>query len=159
MADGGGGDRFVGDWVLGLKTTVLARAGAETATGGAEVAADLVPGFGWNESRWMKRLSQCGMRRWLAFFDEYDRESRPASKGDVISYIVYFSQDGKVGPMLARHFVTAVSRYHEDVGLDSPTITKLVKSFIDAYSKKVDVGGEARDTRLVCSATLVGRII
>lgn len=45
MADGDGRDRLLGDWLLGLKATVLGRAGAGSTTGGAEASANLVARF------------------------------------------------------------------------------------------------------------------
>lgn len=157
MADDRSGDRLLDDWVLGLKATVLARAGAGAATGGAEAAADLVAGSGWSEGTWKNRLSQ--VRRWLAFCDEDDRTARPASEGDVLAYIGYLSLDGRVGPVSARHYVSAVSRYHEDGGFESPTKTRLVKAVLDAYAKKVDAEGEVRDTRVGCPAGVMRRIV
>lgn len=108
MADGGGVDQFIGDWVLGFKSMVFSQAGEGSATGGAEAATNFVAGFGWSEGTWTKLLNQ--IRRWLAFRAEEDWAVIPAFEGDVIAYIGYLSLDGKVGPVSVRHFVTAVSR-------------------------------------------------
>lgn len=98
--------------MLGMKATVLAKAGVNTTTGGAEAAADLLAGHGWSDGTWTNRLSQ--IRRWLAFCDEDERTAR--TEGDILAYIGYLSLDGKGGPVSARQYFTAVSRYHEDGG-------------------------------------------
>lgn len=91
--------------------------------------------FGCSDRTWKNRLSQ--VRRCLAFFDEDGRTERPASDGEVIAYIWYLYLELKVCLMSARHYVTAVSRYHEDGGFESPTKTRFVRAVIDAYAKKI----------------------
>lgn len=112
--------------------------------------------YGWSEVKLTNRLNQ--VRRWLVFCEEDGTTAIPATEGDVLAYIGHLSLEGKVGLVSARHYVTAVSKYHEDGGFKYPTETRLVKSVLDAYAKKVDARGEVDDTRIGCSAGLMRSI-
>lgn len=105
-------------------------------------------GFGWSEGTWTIRLSQ--ILKWLGFCNENDWAARLDSEGDVISYVGYFSIDGKLGPVSVRHDARKVSRYHKDCGFEPPTKAKLVKAVLDAYYRNVYAGVE-HDT-CVCAA-------
>lgn len=111
MGSGNSGNLLRTGWQDGIRAAVLARAGFETATGGAEAAADILAEFGWAERTWTNRLAQ--VRKWLSFCEEDGRQALPAEEGDVLAYIGYLALEGWVGPRSVPQYVSAVSRYHQ----------------------------------------------
>lgn len=61
------------------------------------------------------------------FCNEEGRSVLPAGEGDVLAFIGYLSLEGRVGPTLAGQYLSAISRYHENAGYESPTKTALVR--------------------------------
>lgn len=134
-----GRDELKKMWLEGLRGVVASKTG-ETVGGrvtdcGAE-AASLLADYGWSSGTWGNRTSQ--LRKWLKFCDEEGRDPLPSQEGDVLTYTGYLSKEGRVGPVSAPQYATAVFRYHEDAGYTSPTNTSLVAQCLRAYRLRKD---------------------
>ncbi|PXF43355.1 hypothetical protein BWQ96_06918 [Gracilariopsis chorda] len=130
---------------------------ATTGTGAKERAAELLAEYGWTDEKWKNRVSQ--LHKWLFFFDEEGRPALPAGEGEFMAYVGYLSLEGRVWPTSARHYVTTVSRYHEDAGYDSPTKTRLVLRLLKAYEKMVDRFASEKLARAGLDAGVIRRIV
>lgn len=148
-------DRVEAEWAEGLRAAVLAKAGWRE--GGAVEAANLIVDFGWKSGTWKNRTSQ--IRKWLMFCDEEGRDSLPAGEGDVIAYVGYLSLEGRVSPASVPQYLSAVSRFHEDAGHDSPTKTRMISRLVKAYANRKDWGETTCDVRTGIGAPLVRRIV
>lgn len=93
------------------------------------------------------------------FWAEEDREPLPATEGDVLAYLWYMFLERRVEPASVRQYVSAVSRFHELQGLESPTRTPLVSAVMQAYISKTESDRPVQLTRVGLSATTMGQVV
>ena len=144
-------------WQEGIRDAVLSRCGDDGATGGAQVAADLLADFGWTAGTWLNRSSQ--IKKWFGFCEEDGRPKLGASEGNVLAYIGYLHLEGRVGPTSIAQYVTAISRYHELLHAPSPAHTPLVSALVWVYANKHDLKGVVKNARIGLSASQVRRLV
>jgi integrase len=121
------------------------------------VAEDLLYQHCWSGNTWATRSSQ--WRKWVGFCEQYERSIFPASEGDVLAYIVFLSLEGRVSAVSLPQYLSAVSRYHELAGVESPTKTALVRSLVQAYSRAFDASAVTRPMRVGLPAAVMRQIL